>query len=89
VASMGPQLLGRISAAASEGGQVVLELRGGGTVQYGPPFQPALKNRALSRMLEWARREGLPVASIDLRVSDAPTLEPRSPGREPSASSSP
>jgi cell division protein FtsQ len=89
VASMGPELLGRISAAASQGGQVVLELRGGGTIRYGPTTQLALKNRALSRMLGWARREGLPVASIDLRVPDAPTLEPRSPGREPSASPSP
>jgi cell division protein FtsQ len=89
VASMGPQLLGGISAAASQDGQVVLELRGGGTVRYGPPTQLALKNRALSRMLGWARREGLPVASIDLRVPDAPALEPRSPGREPSASPSP
>jgi cell division protein FtsQ len=89
VASMGPELLGRISAAASQGGQVVLELRGGGTIRYGPTTQLALKNRALSRMLGWARREGLSVASIDLRVPDAPTLEPRSPGREPSASPSP
>jgi cell division protein FtsQ len=89
VASMGPQLLGRISAAASEGGQVVLELRGGGAVRYGPPTQSALKNRALSQMLGWARREGLPVASIDLRVPDAPTLKPGSPEREPSASPSP
>jgi cell division septal protein FtsQ len=85
VASMGSQLLGRVSAAASQGGQVVVELRGGGAVRYGPPTQLALKNRALSEMLGWARREGLSVASIDLRVPDAPTLEPRLPGREPSA----
>jgi cell division septal protein FtsQ len=83
VASMGPELLGRVSTGASHGGQVVLELRGGGAVRYGPPTQLAQKNRALARMLGWARRERLTVTTIDLRVPDAPALEPESSGSGP------
>lgn len=76
VASLSGALRGRISAGASTGSDVDLELRGGGTVHYGPPTRLSEKNAALVDMLAWASEEGIAVGTIDLRIPDAPTLHP-------------
>jgi cell division protein FtsQ len=78
VASMSGALRRMISAGASTGSDVDLELRGGGTVQYGPPTRLSEKNAALLDMLDWASEEEIAVGTIDLRIPDAPTLHPAS-----------
>lgn len=78
VASLSGALRGRISAGASTGSDVDLELRGGGTVRYGPPTRLSEKNAALVDMLAWASEKGIAVGTIDLRIPDAPTLHPAS-----------
>jgi cell division protein FtsQ len=78
VASMGGALRGEISTGASSGSDVDLELRGGGTVHYGPPTRLSEKNVALADVLDWASEEGISVGTIDLRIPDAPTLHPAS-----------
>jgi cell division protein FtsQ len=75
-ASMDRALLGWIAGAAMVGEDVVLELRPGGTVLYGPPVTVASKNLALIRLLRWTRRHGVEVESIDVRVPEAPSLDP-------------
>jgi cell division protein FtsQ len=74
-ASMDAALLHRIAAFRSRG-EVALELRDGGTVQYGSPTALPRKNLELVRLLRWVRREGIEIDTIDLRVPDAPTLDP-------------
>jgi cell division protein FtsQ len=76
VASMSGALRREISAGASTGSDVDLELRGGGTVHYGPPTRLSEKNAALVDMLDWVSEEGIAVGTIDLRIPDAPTLRP-------------
>jgi cell division protein FtsQ len=75
-ASMPSRLLRQISSAASEGTDVILELRTGGTVLYGTPDQLGVKNDALEDMLRWVLGQGIAVGSIDVRVPSAPSLEP-------------
>ena len=74
-ASMDAALLHRISAFRSRD-EVALELRDGGTVQYGSPTALPRKNLELVRLLRWVRRQGIEIDTIDLRVPDAPTLDP-------------
>jgi cell division protein FtsQ len=74
--SMDVGLLRRISAASGSGGEVVLELRDGGTVRYGAPTALPRKNLELARLLRWVRGQGLEIETIDLRVPGAPTLDP-------------
>jgi cell division protein FtsQ len=76
VASMSGALRREISAGGSTGSDVDLELRGGGTVHYGPPTRLSEKNAALVEMLDWALEERIAVGTIDLRIPDAPTLHP-------------
>jgi cell division protein FtsQ len=75
-ASMDRPLLGWITGAAMVGEDVVLELRGGGSVLFGPPATLASKNLALIRLLRWTRRHGVEIESIDVRVPEAPSLDP-------------
>jgi len=80
VASMRRALLEQISGADTDEDGVELELRGGGTVRYGPPIALGEKNRRLAALLRWARRQKLGIDSIDLRVPQAPTLDPAGGG---------
>lgn len=75
-ASMDAALLHRISAASPSRGEVALELRDGGTVRYGSATGLPRKNLELARLLRWVRRQGIEIDTIDLRVPDAPTLDP-------------
>jgi hypothetical protein len=85
-ASMNGALLRAVSAAVTGETGVSLELRGGGSVEYGEPTRLAEKNRSLARMLRWAGRNDVEVRSVDLRVPEAPTLEPEKPPPSPSPS---
>jgi cell division protein FtsQ len=75
-ASMNDPLRRRVAAAGGSEGEVVLELRGGGTVHYGSLTALRRKNGELTRLLRWARRHRLEIEAIDLRVPQAPTLDP-------------
>lgn len=75
-ASMDAALLHRISAASRSGREVFLVLRDGGTVEYGSPTGLPRKNLELARLLRWVRRQGMEIDTIDLRVPEAPTLDP-------------
>ena len=79
-ASMGDRLLAAVASTADVEGEIVLELRQGGLVQYGEPEQLQAKNRALSEMLVWARDRGLGIDYIDVRVPGAPALRPATTG---------
>jgi cell division septal protein FtsQ len=74
--SMSGALRREISSGSSTGTDVDLELRGGGTIHYGPPTRLSEKNATLADMLDWASEEGIAVGTIDLRIPDAPTLLP-------------
>jgi hypothetical protein len=65
-----------VAAAELDDGDVILELRSGGSVLYGTPTEVGAKNRALAAMLEWAEEQGVEVGSVDVRVPSAPSLEP-------------
>jgi cell division protein FtsQ len=75
-ASMPDRLLSAVATVAEADGGVVLELRGGGRVEYGAPQQLPAKNRALIGMLAWAAERGLGIDSIDVRIPSAPALRP-------------
>jgi cell division protein FtsQ len=74
--AMVASLLRQIEAASVEGTEVVLRLRQGGSILYGPPTQVGAKNRAVAAMLEWAAGEGLEIRTLDVRAPAAPSLQP-------------
>jgi len=74
--AMTPWLLRRVAAAELDDGDVILELRSGGSVLYGTPTEVGAKNRALAGMLQWAEERGVEVGRVDVRVPSAPSLEP-------------
>jgi cell division protein FtsQ len=74
--AMSPWLLSRVATAELDDGDVILELRGGGSVLYGAPTEVGAKNRALAGMLEWAEGQGVEVGRVDVRIPSAPSLEP-------------
>jgi cell division protein FtsQ len=78
-ASMDRSLLRRVALATGSEGQVSLELRKGGSVRYGAPTELVRKNLELARLLRWARRQEVLIDSIDLRIPQAPTLDPVGP----------
>jgi len=82
--AMSPWLLRRVATAELDDGDVILELRGGGSVLYGTPTEVEAKNRALAGMLEWAEGQGVEVGRVDVRIPSAPSLEPAG-GNAPSA----
>ena len=82
--AMSPWLLRRVATAELDDGDVILELRGGGSVLYGTPTEVEAKNRALAGMLEWAEGQGVEVGRVDVRIPSAPSLEPAG-GNAPTA----
>jgi cell division protein FtsQ len=80
-ASMDRSLLRHVRAVVTAPGDVRLRLRDGGRVLYGPPTRLLEKNARLGALLRWSRRRDVVVESIDLRVPEAPSLDPA--GGEP------
>jgi cell division protein FtsQ len=68
--------LRRVRTITVAGEDVLLLLRGGGEVQYGAAEQLQEKGRALDSMLRWADRQGVQVASVDVRIPESPALLP-------------
>jgi cell division protein FtsQ len=60
-------------AALGPDGRLLLGLRDGPIVNYGPASETAGKAEALAAVLAWAGRTGSTLGSIDLRVPTAPT----------------
>ena len=81
-ASMSEPLRRQVESLRVEGQNVVGLLRSGGAVLYGSAEELRAKNRALAEMLRWARKEGIDVRTIDVRVPTAPSLEPVGPLHE-------
>jgi cell division protein FtsQ len=77
-ASMGEELLASVASVAEVDGELALVLREGGEVRYGSAVRLEEKNRALTRMLAWARERELEVGYIDVRIPSAPALRPAS-----------
>jgi cell division protein FtsQ len=75
-ASLEGDLLARISDVRLAGDEVVLGLRSGGEVRYGPALALGPKTRALTKLIAWADRRGVQAPLIDLRIPSAPTLTP-------------
>jgi cell division protein FtsQ len=74
--SLGDSVLLEVRTVTVGGQEVVLLLRGGGEVLYGPPERLQEKSRAIDSMLRWADQQGVEVASIDVRIPGSPTLLP-------------
>ncbi len=73
-AGLPPQLrAGVASVSVDPAGHVLLRLRTGTPVAFGPPSQAGAKGAALQAVLEWASRTGSRLGSIDVRVPGAPT----------------
>lgn len=68
--------LRHVRTIAVAGEDVLLQLREGGEVQYGPAERVQEKGRALDSMLRWADRQGIQVASVDVRIPESPALLP-------------
>lgn len=68
-----------VAEVEEAGSEIVLRLRGGGRVLYGPPSSLGPKNAAVLAMLGWAEERGITIAYIDVRAPDAPVL--RAAGR--------
>jgi cell division protein FtsQ len=75
-ASMNEALRRKVAASRGHATEVVILLREGGTVHYGPPTELRRKNDGLIRLLRWADRHRVVIDEIDLRVPGAPTLDP-------------
>jgi cell division protein FtsQ len=74
-----PSLRPSIAAVETRpGGQVVLGLRGGGVAVLGSPDDLNRKETSLEALLEWVKRRGISVGTIDVRVWTTPTLTPAS-----------
>jgi cell division protein FtsQ len=80
-ASMDRSLLRHVRAVVTAPADVRLRLRDGGRILYGPPTRLGKKNARLGALLRWARRRDVVVESIDLRVPEAPSLDPAGGGR--------
>jgi cell division septal protein FtsQ len=78
--SFSPALLPAVESVGVVGDEVVLGLRSGARIQYGPAAGLDDKNHTIEEMLAWAEERGVAIASIDVRVPGAPALLPeRSP----------
>ena len=75
-ASMEDPLLVEVASIAEADGELLIQLRGGGRVEYGPLEQVSAKNRAVGELLAWAAERGLEIDYIDVRVPSAPALRP-------------
>lgn len=75
-AAMPPWLRRSIASTDLDDGDVVLELRNGGSVLYGASTEVAAKNRALGSMLRWAEEQRIAVRTVDVRIPSAPSLAP-------------
>ncbi|HEX2032461.1 MAG TPA: FtsQ-type POTRA domain-containing protein [Actinomycetota bacterium] len=78
--SLPPDLRAEVSAVRRDGADVVLRLRGGARVLYGPPSSLRAKNAAVRSMLAWAAERDVAIGYIDVRVPDAPVLRAATPG---------
>ena len=74
--AMSDSVLPQTRAITTVGPDVVVDLRGGGEVLYGPPDRLQEKGRAVDSMLRWADQEGIVVATLDVRIPESPTLRP-------------
>lgn len=75
-ASLSPRLRAVIRSVTSVGEEVELELRSGARILYGEPTGLQDKVRTIEDLLAWAEQQGVPIATIDVRVPGAPALLP-------------
>jgi cell division protein FtsQ len=75
-ASFPPQLRRAVLRVGIDEGAILLELRAGGTVLYGDAGATGAKNTAVLAVLDEARRQGIDVGYIDVRIPSSPTLRP-------------
>lgn len=72
--AMGRSLRARVSAVSILGDDSLLvQLRRGAIVMYGPPTEVEQKAQAIDALLRWARRQHAGVESFDVTVPQAPT----------------
>lgn len=75
-ASMEDPLLAEVASFAEADGELLIQLRGGGRVEYGAFEQVPAKNRAVGELLAWAAERGMQIDYMDVRVPSAPALRP-------------
>lgn len=77
VGAMAPVVRDRVGSVLVEpDGDLVLILRDGATVRYGQPQEAIAKAEALRAVLRWAGEHDVAIASADVSVPNAPTLQP-------------
>jgi cell division protein FtsQ len=77
VGAMAPVVRDRVESVLVEpDGDLVLILRDGATVRYGQPEETIAKAEALRAVLRWAGEHDVAIASADVSVPNAPTLQP-------------
>jgi cell division protein FtsQ len=69
------------AVAESAGGGLILRMRSGGAIEYGPPGAAGAKADALAALLRWSSREGRSIDRADVSVPAAPTARLRGSGR--------
>lgn len=62
-----------VGATMRPDGVLILQLRDGVGVVFGPPIEVTQKARVLEEMLRWAMHQGLRLGSVDVTVPQAPT----------------
>jgi cell division protein FtsQ len=72
--AMRPALRGRVRTVdVASSGDVVVGLQGGVLVSYGMPVALEAKAQSLQAVLGWAAGGGVALASVDVRIPNAPT----------------
>lgn len=79
IGALAPNVAARVTQAVlAPDGTLRLDLRGGPTIDYGPPTSVTAKAAAIGAILRWAREQGLTLARIDVTAPEAPAATPAS-----------
>lgn len=76
VASLPPRIRREVAAVSLRGEGVILRLRSGATILYGPAESLGAKRATLVALLDWIEENEVPAGLVDLRAPATPAIRP-------------
>lgn len=80
VASLPPRIRREVAAVSLRGEGVILRLRSGARILYGPAESLGAKRATLAALLDWIEENEIPAGLVDLRAPATPAIRPVSSG---------